>query len=346
MNESDHQEVEVRRIADYIGRYAGTIRQLTARFSDRSAIFPPELISISGANIYSCRDAVVLDLTEGTHSPQLVYQHLPEKSGSEIFTALTLGMFQPESKTIPAEATGSPFYRVSNLTLETPSAKRPVVDLQVWTRPDADRLTPQLAEQLALQDVQSRLLAHALGWTGELSPNAIDTFAAALNEFEKLVADENALESVFQDFLSRNPMLLVPGFEQVIPKQQLGVGRQFEVDFVVKHEASRYTVVEIERLSTPILTRQGDFAAPFNHAERQVIDFLNWIDQNLHTARTVLPDIHNPKGLVVVGRRSALDAEGLMRLEAKNASTRGRYEFLTFDDLLERGRFLLRELTR
>jgi hypothetical protein len=187
-------------------------------------------------------------------------------------------------------------------------------------------------------------MAHAIGWTGELSPNAIEAFAAALNEYEKLIADEDALESVFQDFLSRHPMLLVPGFERIIPKQQLGVGKQFEVDFIIKHEANRYTVIEIEKPSTPILTKQGDFAAPFNHAERQVIDFLNWIDQNLHTARTVLPDIYNPKGLVIVGRRSTLDAEGLMRLEAKNAFTRARYEFLTFDDLLERGRFLLRQL--
>jgi hypothetical protein len=67
-----------------------------------------------------------------------------------------------EGRHIPAKSIGSPLTRVSNLSLETPSAKRPVVDIQVWTRPDAERLSPQLAEELALQDVQSRLLIHTL----------------------------------------------------------------------------------------------------------------------------------------------------------------------------------------
>jgi hypothetical protein len=345
MTEASEQEAEIRRLAEYIGKYAATVRQLTARFSDRNAIFPSGMMSISGANVYSCRDAVVLDLTKDADPPKLQYRRLPETSGNEVVTELLLGVMVPEDdQDIPAETRGSPWVRFSNLGFETPYAKRHVLDIQVWTKPDAARLSPQLAEQLAFEDVQFSLMAHAIGWTGELSPNAIETFAATLNEYEKLIADEGALEPVFQDFLSRHPMLLVPGVERIIPKQQLGVGKQFEVDFVIKHEANRYTVVEIEKPSTPILTRQGDFAAPFNHAERQVIDFLNWIDQNLHTARTVLSDIHNPKGLVIVGRRSSLDAAGLMRLEAKNASTRARYEFLTFDDLLERGRFLLRQL--
>jgi hypothetical protein len=162
MTEASEQEAGIRRIAEYVGKYAATVRQLTARFSDRNAIFPSGMISISGANVYSCRDAVVIDLTKEADPPRLQYRHLPETSGNEVVTELLLGVMVPEDdQDIPAETRGSPWVRFSNLGFETPYAKRHVLDIQVWTRPDAARLSPQLAEQLALEDVQFSLKRHS-----------------------------------------------------------------------------------------------------------------------------------------------------------------------------------------
>ena len=116
-----------------------------------------------------------------------------------------------------------------------------------------------------------------------------------LEKFESLLQDETKLskEAVFQSFLQEHPLLLAHAHLGVVPKRQIGCGKEFEIDFVIR-SGDEYTVVEIEKPSLKLFTQSGDFTKEFSHAERQVLDFLQWIDENLPTARTVMPGIRNP----------------------------------------------------
>jgi len=215
----------------------------------------------------------------------------------------------------------------------------------LWWKQDVDKWSTGDGLDMALRDAQSYLTWYGLGSPGKpLAGKALDDLQRILDEYEKLLIAPNLPERDLQQFLTAHPIILTPAFETVIPKQQIGCGKQYEIDFVIRQEAERYLVVEIEKPSTPLFTKGGNFTADFNHAERQMIDFLGWIDENLATARTVMPGIKDPLGLVVIGRRSGLDYANQARLQKKNASTRSSHEFVTFDDLLTKGKLLTRAL--
>ncbi len=119
------------------------------------------------------------------------------------------------------------------------------------------------------------------------------------------------------------------------------MGKEFETDFAIRGVGDRYTFVEIEKPTTPIFRKDGDFKSEFNHACEQVEAWLTWLKGNLATARTKLPGLQEPKGLVVIGLRSTMGPEEKTKFEAKNSRVSGEYEILTFDDLLERSKHLL-----
>lgn len=122
------------------------------------------------------------------------------------------------------------------------------------------------------------------------------------------------------------------------------MGKEYETDFAIRGVGDRYVFVEIEKPTTPIFKKDGDFRADFNHACEQVEDWLTWLRNNLSTATARLPGLREPRGLLVVGLRSQFDSNHLTKLEARNTMVRGSYEILTFDDLLERGKLLLTAL--
>lgn len=336
-----------KRIVDFVVTYLDTTAGTAARFSDREAIFPESFGHYLGAQITLCRDGILVDF-DARISGKIVIVALrpPDNTVNRALSQATLGAFNLQA--VAPGVSAAPLFRVMNLTLENSSGdKRPVWDIQVWTRQDVEKWSSEQARDFAVQDAQQWLLLHALGVSiGRKRLPALDQLDELLKRYEDLISDPNTTEYDLQTFLCEQAIILSPTYERVVSKQQIGVGKQFEIDFVLKLEAERYMLVEIEKPSTPIFTKRGDFSAEFTHAERQMIDFLEWINQNIQTARTVLPGISNPRGVVVIGRRSALDTDGIVRLEAKNSATRSRYEFLTFDDLLDRGKFLMTTLRK
>ncbi|MGH3965670.1 MAG: Shedu anti-phage system protein SduA domain-containing protein [Pseudonocardiaceae bacterium] len=132
--------------------------------------------------------------------------------------------------------------------------------------------------------------------------------------------------------------MLDPLAAEVIPKHRLG--DDYITDFVIRRHDRRYLVVEIEKPQDRIFTPRNDFTAEFSHAMGQVLDFQGWVAERADYARSNLPNIENPRGLLVMGSRSALTEyqEKKLRRWCINSNS---IEVATFDDLVISGRQLL-----
>lgn len=151
-----------------------------------------------------------------------------------------------------------------------------------------------------------------------------------INNFEQLIGQKHP-EEIFQQFLNDNPVLIDPLASQIIPKQKLGI--EYVTDFVIRKLDNEYVLVEIEKPQDEIFTRTDDFTAQFTHAIGQIIDFQAWVEQHSEYARSHMPCISSPKGLLVIGRRIKLTENQIKKLNRYNLSLQN-IRVLTFDDLV------------
>ena len=163
-----------------------------------------------------------------------------------------------------------------------------------------------------------------------------------IKEFELLLEKSHNEEDI-QKFLGKNPILIQP-CNQIIPKQKLG--EDFVTDFVlvnVLHQGIIYTLVEIEKPSMKILTKNGVFSAEFKHAEKQILDWKIWIQDNQDYLQRKLKGFRDPKYLIIGGRSNNLSENEKRHIRVWNDS-HDNIEFLTYDDILEKSKELLKSL--
>jgi hypothetical protein len=97
--------------------------------------------------------------------------------------------------------------------------------------------------------------------------------------------------------------------------------------------------VEIEKPQDAIFTGGGDFTARFNHAYGQVLDFQEWIDAHGGYARSLMPGVFSPKGVLIIGMRKGLSAEQAAKLKRFSINSRS-VEVFTYDDLIRKAKDL------
>lgn len=168
-----------------------------------------------------------------------------------------------------------------------------------------------------------------------INQSLITRFRALINEELK--------EEKYQVFLKENPVFLDPLAIEVFPKEKLGT--EFVTDYVVRTATGEYLVVEIEKPQDSLFTQGDDFTATFTHALGQVLDFQEWLEQNISYAQKKLPDISEPSGLLIMGRRTNLSTRQQRKLARFNLNSR-RVTVLTYDDLIEKGERLYENLLR
>jgi hypothetical protein len=177
---------------------------------------------------------------------------------------------------------------------------------------------------------------------GIVAEAAVALTATTLESFEALIGEDGRPEEDYQKFLSANLVLLDPIALEVVPKHRLG--DDYVTDFVIRKANDEYLVVEIERPNTLTFTGSDDFAAPFTHAYGQILDFQDWVESNISYAQKKLPAISSPFGLLVIGRRRDLTAHQRSKLARFNINNRGRVVALCYDDLLDAGWRLYKNL--
>lgn len=172
------------------------------------------------------------------------------------------------------------------------------------------------------------------------STGSIAVSSAVLDEFSALVA-QDLTEERYQEFLKANPIILDPLAAEVVPKHRLG--SDYITDFVIRRHDGRYLVVEIEKPQDRIFNGNSDFTSAFSHAMGQVLDFQGWVAENSPYARSKLPNIEHPRGLLVMGRRSSLTTKQEDKLRRWCANSNW-IEVATYDDLVISGRQLILSL--
>lgn len=163
---------------------------------------------------------------------------------------------------------------------------------------------------------------------------------ALLCDFRQLIARE-AREEEYQRFLETNPAFLDPLANTVISKHRLGA--EFVTDFVIRRLDNKYLVVEIEKPSDQIFTSNNDFSAKFSHAFGQVLDFQQWIDNHPEYARTQLPALSSPRGLLIIGMASSLTSSQRQKLHRFNSNS-NFVQVKCFDEVAQEAETLYRNI--
>jgi hypothetical protein len=163
-----------------------------------------------------------------------------------------------------------------------------------------------------------------------------------IEEFRTLLKDATREEDV-QKYLRDNPFLLRPASE-VIPKQKLG--EDFITDFVLLNildQGPLYTLVEIERTSHRVLTKDKLLSEAVNRAIKQTRDWDVWLERNKAYMQGKFHAFESPQYLVVIGRSNEMDDEEKAYLRSYNREYKN-VALLTYDDLLSQAEEFLKSL--
>jgi hypothetical protein len=140
-----------------------------------------------------------------------------------------------------------------------------------------------------------------------------------------------------------NPIFIDPLASEVIGKQRLGI--EYVTDFVVKRLDNEYILTELEKPWDRVFTAGADFTANFTHGLGQVLDFQQWVNTHAEYARTLMPGIATPRGLLVIGRSTQMTEHQKNKLHRFRLNSSG-IEILTYDDLLHRAKTPYENLIR
>ena len=175
-----------------------------------------------------------------------------------------------------------------------------------------------------------------------LTESTIKISKDLIDNFQKLIESE-VKEEEYQLFIEEHPVLINPLAMNVIDKHKLGT--EYITDYIIETLTEEYILVEIEKPQDKIFTKAGEFSSQFSHAFGQVLDFIDWIENNIAYARTKLPNITSPKGLLIMGRNNDLTEEMRRKLRRFNHNSNS-IEVLTYDDLLSRAMSLYSNIKR
>src|SRR5882724_1806868 len=177
-----------------------------------------------------------------------------------------------------------------------------------------------------------RALAHDLGYRlakkqarEETDRGAITRLTRLIEDFVVLIEQPNVHEKHdVHPYLKNHPFLLYQGPDVLVSEVRIGMGTEFQMDFLVRRPDGTYILIEIENPKAPIVTQSGDFSSAVNHALCQVEDWQEWIEQNLPTVDKYYPGIRSPEAWVIIGRSRGLAKIGERRIARRNINMRGR----------------------
>jgi hypothetical protein len=173
-----------------------------------------------------------------------------------------------------------------------------------------------------------------------------------IREFEHLLeAQGNESENVFHEFLERNTTLLdLYGTVASKPRLHYPNGRSdatgksyVEPDFIIQRPGRHYSLVELERPSKAIATRQGHPRSEATQPFFQVAEWKDFIRRYPEQLETQFPGIGQNFSCTLIISRDREEAVGAGRnIRSYLGILRQQYgegvEFLLYDDLLDRAK--------
>ena len=163
------------------------------------------------------------------------------------------------------------------------------------------------------------------------------------NEAEDLI-QKDLDEAAYQAFFEQHPALLDPLAATTVPRQVLA--EMWKTDFVIRRFDDQYVFVELEKPKDSLFTGYPQPSASLSHALGQVLSWFAWVEDNIAYAQTHgFPNIHLPRGLIVMGRGGSLNADQRRMLRLINDLLNHRILVWTYDEVIQNARNVVRNLT-
>ncbi|NQU19913.1 MAG: DUF4263 domain-containing protein [Candidatus Nealsonbacteria bacterium] len=214
-------------------------------------------------------------------------------------------------------------------------------DLGPYEIPYLQTLKCEYSENPEFEDAIHDLSVTIVGALAHRRPT---TEQDVLGRLEKLLADfrelldqtaaDNSKEEVLQVFLKEHPLVLTP-HARLIPKQKLG--EDFCTDFVLidmLDQGPRYTLVEIEKSSHEVFTKNGELRSEVHHAIHQTCEWDSWLQKHSGYVREKLQGFESPQYMVVIGRSTKFTDGNREYLRAYNRRLNDT-QLITYDDVAE-----------
>ena len=346
------------RLEAYYPTYYAELREMMARYSAISEGIPYWLKGSKSVLATLCSDGVLATHWE---APQdrfafaVSSRTVTEISDAQIYGPRPLGPYMSISLNLKSTDYGEYEFATFRIYKGEDTSGQVVWEApwqrqQVWILHEVEdwRWSESDALDRARNDVLTFANAHLMGLQQVEPERQRDEVVAklddAIREFRDLLDSQPGEEDV-QRYLSedRNQVLLHPEAVNVFPKVRLGA--EYVPDFVIELPQRRYVYVEIEHPQHQVITQNGRPSAKLTDATQQVEDWFHWTSDNIAYARSILPDISEPGGKVIVGRHTGIPPQHGEVLGRRNAESH-RIETMTFDDLLENAAQHLSNLRR
>jgi hypothetical protein len=162
-----------------------------------------------------------------------------------------------------------------------------------------------------------------------------------------LINNKNENENIFHKFLYDNPILLdvygnvVSKPRLYYPKNESPLGKKYvEPDFIIKYPQNKYKLVELEKPSKQVATKQGQPRSEVSQAVFQIAEWQTFIYKHYNSIKDDYPDISNPKNctsMVVISTKDNDNFQNYNKQEYINI-IKNQYacdDIFVYDDLLE-----------
>jgi len=227
-------------------------------------------------------------------------------------------------------------------------------DIQI---PYAELSHMRYGEDLSIPAIERAILDFQLTLLGLLTPTTpeeswmpgrlsgettIERLQEIAQQFHELLQGDQQ-EEALQRFLKEHPFVVHQSAE-CIPKQRLG--EDFVTDFVLiatTTQGPTYMLVELERASHPVLTKDFTLASPVGHAIKQTRDWDVWLEKNKAYVQNKLPGFETPRYLIVIGRSAGFTEDQKAYMRSYNREWKN-LELLTYDDVLSRFQATIKRL--
>lgn len=179
--------------------------------------------------------------------------------------------------------------------------------------------------------------------------NRLGTLKQAIDDFRNtLLFQSHETEDVFHKLLVKHPILLdVYGSCESKPKLHYPdgdlspIGKAYvEPDFIVTYADQSYKLVELERASKKVVTKQGQPRAEVGQAAFQTAEWLHYIREHYNQIRVRYPGIHTKcRTSLVMSRSTQSNFSNVADINRYKEMIVQQYnldEFLTYDDLFDR----------
>ena len=161
--------------------------------------------------------------------------------------------------------------------------------------------------------------------------NFLSGIDALIDEFSNILQSKTRNENKLQNYITTNPIILGTKYKTIIPKHKLG--SEFEMDYALQRFDDVFDLVELESSNLPLFNKNGQPSHYLVHAEQQILDWQDWLEEKNFYAREQLENINSPMGIIVIGTNNNTD---LKKLRRRNIAFSNNLKIYTYDQLLSK----------